>query len=356
MRIVNYMKLIFLLSAFSLFTICPSAAQSYNPIIDMDWSADGIRLAVAYDNGQITVINSSTGQIEWSAMSGRFASIDWHPIHANQLAYVSLEQGVHIVDVSTDSIINQFSSKPYTFSIAFSPDATSIATSHSTSEIGLLTEGFLSVIDLPTGIETIAFQRVNQLITNVAWNNNGNFIGGINEGILVIWDTKTGNIVHYLSEIIEETDEVGTFLSGFIQAFAFSPNGNQIITASGIGMSFWDTDTFTKVSESPYIYGINDIDWSPDGSFIAAASGIDRSVYILDALTGNIISTIPTGIETAVVAWDSSGSKIAFAGETTASIIVLNPTITCANPVTVGNSDTLAGVLTILQLLCQDDE
>jgi WD40 repeat protein len=355
MRIVNYTKLIFLLSTFSLFAISPSAAQSYNPIIDVDWSVDGIHLAVVYDNGQITVINSSTGQIEWNAMSGQSASLDWHPINANQIAYVSLEHGVHIVDVSTDSIINQFPRNPYTFSIAFSPDGMSIATSHSTPETGLLTEGFLSVIDLATGLETIPFEPVNQRITNVEWNN-GNFIGGINEGIVAIWDTKTGNIVQYLSEITEETDEMGTFLSGFIQTFAFSPNGNQITTAQGIRMSFWDTNTFAKVFESPYIYGISDIDWSPDGNYIAAASGIDRSIYILDTLTRNIITTIPTDIDTAVVEWDTLGTKIAFGGEATAPTIVLNPTITCANPVTVRNSDSLAGVLTILQLLCQNDE
>jgi WD40 repeat protein len=316
-------------------------AQSYTEIIDIDWNADGTRIAAAYLDGQVKVINASTQQVTLTLQHASNAWISWDPVNPDLLAvanwddYMSTSDPVHnaqIIDVSTGAVLHQFATEVFTHSIAFSPDGTRILISNSTQGGGPSQRGFIDAIDVATGGETVEFEDVPSQVTSAIWNPNGDEIAGLNLGVIQLWNATTGQIVQTISELetAYDSEAGGEITTGLFGAIDWSPDGTRIASADETSVIVWDRATLQKVLVVPFILGVDDLAWSPNGQWIAVARGSDQLVQIIDANTGALVNEIPTNTETDVAAWNPSSTQIAYGTAADLPVIVNDPGATAS--------------------------
>jgi WD40 repeat protein len=159
-------------------------------------------------------------------------------------------------------------------------------------------------------IETTA-QEVTPAISSVAWSMDGSMIA-VGYG--------TGQCVPdrpdlYTIEIIDvATNQVLHTLSGAecrVMALEWSPDGSKLASASrdGIGIRIWDVATWQlMITKQLILQGSGDVSWSPDGTLLAVTDYYSEVVIILDATTGDDISSIETNGTT--VDWSPDGTRL----------------------------------------------
>jgi len=156
--------------------------------------------------------------------------------------------------------------------VAFAPDMqTAISGSYDQTVI---------VWDLTTG-EALARLPHEGRIWTVDYSPLGDyFASGSQDGIVKVWDAATNDLVWELEGH-----------PAWVRGIDFSPDGQQLITVSGVDIStrIWDLNTGEQLAE---LYGHDDwlwsVSWSPDGQyFITSAS--DTRILLWDAETYEII-------------------------------------------------------------------
>ena len=97
-----------------------------------------------------------------------------------------------------------------------------------------------------------------------------------------------------------------------IREIAWSPDGQQIATASHGGLSVWDAESAEKQSE--YHLGrtlLCCVDWSHDGAFLAWGSAADESIiYVRDQATGKIEQLTSGTSSVWELDWSDDGQSI----------------------------------------------
>ncbi|GJE89906.1 WD40 repeat domain-containing protein [Phanerochaete sordida] len=112
-------------------------------------------------------------------------------------------------------------------------------------------------------------------------------VSGAHDNDALVWDIKTGSVVHCL-EGHEEP----------IISTVFSPDGTQIATCSRNFLKLWDAPSgklLHTITDLPGLDRETDIIFSPDGSLIAAFSGkegFNTAVTVLDCRTATHIATL----------------------------------------------------------------
>jgi WD40 repeat protein/serine/threonine protein kinase len=123
------------------------------------------------------------------------------------------------------------------------------------------------------------------------------------DGVVMIWDYLTGEVIHAL-------DAQGD--SGFLRGW-WSPNGDRILTHGASTVTeVWDAatgDLLLSISEHEGYYA----DWSPDGSRIHTSySFVQDNVMVWDAETGEKLLTLPGNLGLIKYAfWSPDGKNIA---------------------------------------------
>ncbi len=109
---------------------------------------------------------------------------------------------------------------------------------------------------------------------------------------------------------------------GPLNSVAYSPNGNQIATAGGLGVFIWDVQTGeiqTRLTGQDT--KINDVDFSPDGSQIAAG-GDSGEVILWDIQNGEIVQSFEGHADSVLsVAFSHNGSQIVSGGKDQTALI-----------------------------------
>ena len=241
-------------------------------------SPDGIRLAIAGQNGMVTILDADTGKVvlKIEAHGQAITQIAFSP-SGKQIATASDDHTAKIWDSETGSLIVTLEGHTEQVSgLDFSPDGTRLAT--------VSMDRTLRMWDVENG--TLIFvgpERTNDRMqmTEVAFSPDGSRLAtGSMESVIEIWDVNSNEPVSAL------------FNPDFypIAALAFSPDGKTLASASVHDVRLWDLATSAIVlTFTQHINNVSDLEFS--GRNIAS-TGLDRKIYIWDSGTGRVLTTL----------------------------------------------------------------
>ena len=209
-------------------------------IVDMAYSPDGTRLAVATPIG-IWIYDSQTGR------------------------EVDILQG-HTREIR---------------GIAYAPDGRTLASSSgSGADVDLLADDTLILWDTVSGTPKATLPGSGAY--SIAFSPDGKTIATGGYEYIQLWDAVSG----------EPTASFQTESNIVIENLAFSPDGKTIATASTADIRLWDVATAThKATLQGHTKSVLSLSFSPDGSTLASGSG-DYTIRLWDTTTGTHKATL----------------------------------------------------------------
>lgn len=181
-------------------------------------------------------------------------------------------------------------------SIAISPDDNRLATGHA--------EGILRLWDIGTRQPIDEF-KTDKPIYSIAFSPDGNQLITASESTFRLWDIRTS----------ESIGEPWQGHEGTIRSIAFSPDGSRIVSGGeDKTLRLWDIRTRQPMGEPlrGHNGAIASASFSPDGSRIVSGSE-DKTLRLWDSHTGQLIGEPMRGHESVVVgvAFSPDGKLIA---------------------------------------------
>jgi len=284
-----------------------STSQEMSDIRDLDWSTDGSRLAVGYQDGTINILNASF-QLVRTFDVGEPMSFDWSPgPHISWLAVANRNGEIRVIDVDTGQAILQIEDfyDFRIFSIAWSPDESRLATGHAVGSLLPNPGGVIKVWNSSTGqLETsYGHYKHGHGVHVLSWSPDGIFLASSSQdGWVIIWNSSLDEIAHH-------------FNTGGSGLAKWSPDGTKLVTFTDIlTLQTWNTTTLEPevVLHDMSVSGIYEYEWRPGTSELAIATG--NAVVLMDAITGQEISVTPTDARVVALAWTPDGRRLAYGG------------------------------------------
>lgn len=293
------------------------SALASTRVTDVVWNSSGQWIASVDTSGTVIVVDSTQQTIFESAGNGIGTSIAWDPTTPERLAIATRTQGMTLFNVISGDAEAHYETDAVTYSVSISPDGSSILTSHGTPGDGPLARGYISVVEISTGNDRLMYEGIQQRVTIANWSSDGNQIAGLNvgdAGEVVIWDANSGEIIQRLSEAEHVNDnDLGTYITGSVSNFKWSPGGNMLAMGTELEISFWETITYNHIATSDHVFVIEDMDWRPNEPILAVANGSNRQIQLVHAVSGEIVGVIPTSFDVFAVSWSPDGTQLAFA-------------------------------------------
>lgn len=257
------------------------------------FSPDGRHL-VAGTGGEFPEKGDNTIFI-WDVRSGKLLhrleghteqvrGVAYHPSGAI-IASVSSDDTLFFWDSQTGELIDTFRQDDILSmtGVAYSPDGTTIATSHSRFYGDPFGDLMVRIRDVETGAILHAFEHDS---FNVVFSPDGRYLLSGGDGMR-IWDTETG------AQITE-------FNGSWVHNVAFSPDGASFAFTEGGIIQIYRTDDIaladdlqpTRIIET-HSDSINDIVYHPNGRYIISSETLPHSqVRLWDIQTGALIADI----------------------------------------------------------------
>lgn len=342
---------------FALANIPANAANSQEPVIlkghtsrvsTVAWADDGNSLAAASDDRSIRVWESVTGKqladlqgiartgyggpvVAFTADLKRVAVNYWGKIAISTLPDSKLLTQIDpVLDRGQKSAF-----RPDVFAMAFSPDGKRLATGGSTAAVGGrhgLPGGIVIVWDTESGRIVHQSDKLSTAASSVTWSADGSLLvagtsgagGELQEaGEVWIWDAETHKPLHHFS--VKPKTNYGEWASA--ADVAISPDGKRVavpITAGSrgapAGIIIEDTGAAVRVWElesgkdTEPVKGlkvaVQGVVFSPDGKRLATAGG-DMVVRVWDLETGKQLAALPSPDRIEAVAFSPDGKSLA---------------------------------------------
>jgi eukaryotic-like serine/threonine-protein kinase len=317
------------------------------------YSPDGRYLAVACgsdvteNHGSVKIWDAATGR-PLHTLGGHTKTV-WGVTFSpdgRRLASASWDHKVKLWDPATgQEVLTLHGHGIEVANVAFSPDGRRLATA---STDGTLRIWDASPISEPPPRELLNLTEHIDEVCAVAYSPDGRWLASAGDDLIVrLWDTTNGRIVRLFrghthpvrglafspdgrrlasadpDETIRvwevETGSVVLALhgndAGKIMGIAYSPDGLNFATVSGVYGDVWDAATGKHLRNLPeHDWGVYCLAYSGDGRWIATGSR-DGAVKVAEASTGRLVKTLNenTG-RTHAVAFSPDGEYLAAAG------------------------------------------
>ncbi len=282
--------------------------QSSESFIVIVWSTDNTRVAYSDEVGTITIRNVATGQVIGPvfAHSRGVIALAWRP-QSDEFASVGGDGLVKIWNGADLTLIRQFA--------ATVPGGAAITVDWNSAGDKLAVGTFTGTVIVFDVNGTMLFSETDQSPTPVhvvRWISNSHLmkIGG--DSGLVVWDTisdqSTSSIVALHSVIAADVNPLGDRVA--LVDSVYDSAGGQFGS-----LEVWSLQTGQMlyaqfVPNKEFL----SLDWGPDGSRIATSS--ENGIDIWNAADGALIESLEVGHEIWSIAWDSTGSNLAYGGVT----------------------------------------
>ncbi len=278
-----------------------AGSGSANPILDLAYSPDGRRVAVAGVGGHAEVLDAQSGAL--------MVTLVGHESDVTSIAF-SLD-GKRLLTGARDmtggvwdgvagrQLLRLTGHRSTIGRAIFSPDGRWVVTASADSTA--------KVWDAATGQERFTLARHRGPVWGVAFSPNGARIATASlDSTVILWDARDGKAV----------DTLRAYGEGIVSV-AFSPDGQRLVTGGGRGtVTLWDLSTRKRVRTLPgHQEGVFHVTFSPDGRRIATGS-FDGTVRLWSAESGDsiLVRKNPARMGTAV-AFAPNGSELAAAGD-----------------------------------------
>ena len=286
-----------LLAALSV-TQCSALLAGHDDVVrDADWSADGLRLATACDDGFLRVWARDGWRLEHSiaAHSEAIRRLAWSP--GNEfIATGSEDRAAKIWDAKSGRLEQVLQGHEGAVrGLAWSLDGAYLATASD--------DGTARIWDAKQGTVSMTLAGHTDMVMDVRWSPDGETVAsGSRDRTVRLWDARTGRPLQ-------------TFRGHHdaVRALSWAPDGSRLASASrDRTVRLWNVgEAATEMTLHGHDDGVRSVSWSPDGRVIATASD-DRTARLWDASTGLSLSVM-LGHSDIVrcVTWSPGGQHIA---------------------------------------------
>lgn len=149
------------------------------------------------------------------------------------------------------------------------------------SVLTLISSSVLSAADY-TKIELIGNITPTSEVATLAFSPDEKILAGGTTGSAILWDTKTGKVLHELSGHKD-----------WVFGIAFSPDGKLVATGGAnkdATIKIWDVESGELKHNLENLGGINCLAFSPNGKTLACGNG--NQVSLWDVSSGKIITSL----------------------------------------------------------------
>ena len=247
------------------------------PVNAAHFSADGLKLVTASDDGTARIWDASTGKpiVTLKGHAGPVIAARFSA-EAILVATAGKDKTVKLWNADTGQLLETFSGHTDTINdVAFAPDDQRIVTASEdgTAKVWDVTSGRLifTLRPGPSIVATAVFSPDGQRILTTELDNS-----------ITLWSSADGRRIAKL-----------TGHSDLVIGASFSPDSQRIVTASlDRTAKIWNAaDGTLRVTLTGHIGAVQSAQFSPDGRRVVTASE-DKSAKIWDAATGEAITTL----------------------------------------------------------------
>lgn len=278
----------------------------YNP-------KDNHQLASSSHDGTVKIWNCLTGQLlhTLSDHTNDINAVIYSP-DGSQLASLSQDRTIKLWDSISGKLLHTLPGCiAWAHFAEYSPDGKQIiAVSNDILSIKIwdcATGKLLRTLDT-TETSYLTGNVKGYFITSIICNPKSNqIIATLQDGSISIWNSSTGKL---LKTLMGDNDSI------FTNRVIYSPNGSQIAYTSGNGtIKIWDVSTYGLLYLlSSGAIRITELKYNNENQLTAALdNGAGGIIKTWDCLTGNSLSTIPTGQANHIISiqYNPKGSQIA---------------------------------------------
>ncbi|GCE08008.1 serine/threonine-protein kinase [Dictyobacter aurantiacus] len=293
------------------------------PVMSLDWSADGKHIVAAADGRNVSIWDIATRQMvkTYQRHRGKVQMVAWGPQKTSvTVASASSEGNIQVWNTNSGmQLASWLEDAPIRY-FAWSPDGQFIVSIN-------MAGNNIKIWDVKTGRLVVQYNSKIQQLQALDWSTDGTYIvAASKEGSMQMWFVGTGMDGDRESLKREQTRVYQQTAVNAINALDWSPN-KKLLAYGGANNSVDIWNPITGISPVHYDQHkgpITAIQWSPDGSAIASASA-DRSVHVWDASNGKAIySYRGHGDAVNAVKWSPDGKLLA-SGSSDRSIHIWSP-------------------------------
>ncbi|PZW24654.1 WD40 repeat protein [Thermosporothrix hazakensis] len=290
-------------------------------VTSLSWSPDNKLLASASFDKSVILWDTATGQQArtYQKHTSRVLALCWSP-DGRFVASADDEGTVHVWEAASGELVYIYKGHTYRslHAVVWSPDGARIASAGVDQQVHIWD---------PMEQKTLfKYQRHTDTVEAVAWSPDGTRLASAGKDQqLHVWQpegqkTQSRSWFGLISSLWHSSSPQQQAFehAGPIQALAWSPDGKQVVTATGSNerrVSIWHlaSRTRTRLEIIPQSTK-NAVAWSPDGALLAVG-GNDRLVQLWKPSGDHCTFTYP-GHQGNIhaVAWSPDGTRIASAG------------------------------------------
>jgi WD40 repeat protein len=303
------------------YTIQGSVIKDWNSIkgfTSISFSPDSKQLMAANWEGNVIIINSTTGKIERTIKTG-FYGAEIAVSSDNKLFATRKNELIEIWNLETGKLVRKIKLESrFIENIAFSPDSKRLAIGYNPG---------IDIWNLVTGKLERTLKRKGEFVNDSEHAafipRNNRVVVGVGLLKTRIWNLATGKVERIL--------KIPCSSATTVCRFAISPDGKQIALASSNGIELWNLTTGkleltlyrdNRPSRNNIIHGIA---FTPDGKRLVSGESGDRNpgkytesnrksdIKIWNLATGELENSLNTGQGKAIyiIAFSPDGKRLA---------------------------------------------